>query len=60
MSDPAQEALLEFYEWVQAMPIAEAELALKGIEAYMDDLQTERDIESGWHRLSRDTDTDLG
>lgn len=57
----AQESLLTFYEWLQEMPIDEAELAVKGIQAYNDDLQRERDIELGWHKaVNRDTDTDLG
>lgn len=47
---PAQEGLLTFYEWLQDMPIDEAELAIKGIQAYNDDLQRDRDIELGWHR----------
>lgn len=59
--EAAQEALQEFYEWIEAMPIAEAELAIKGLEAYFDDLQTERDIALGWHRtVNKYTDTDLG
>lgn len=46
----AQEGLLTFYEWLQEMSIDDAELAVKGIQAYNDDLQRERDIELGWHR----------
>lgn len=59
--EAAQEALQEFYEWIEAMPIAEAELAIKGLEAYFDDLQTERDIALGWGRVvNTNIDTDLG
>lgn len=50
MDDYAQEALQEFYEWIEAMPIAEGELALKGLEAYLDDLQREREILMGWEQ----------
>ena len=50
-NDPAQEALVTFYEWLQEMPIEEAELAIKGIQAYKDDLQREREIEMGWHKV---------
>ena len=39
--DPAQEAVQEFYEWINALPIKDAELAIKGIEAYQDDVQAE-------------------
>lgn len=57
--EAAQEALQEFYEWIEAMPIAEAELAIKGIQAYYDDLQSEREIEQGWHKaVNTNIDTD--
>ena len=49
--EPAQEAVQEFYEWMESLPIKDAELALKGIEAYQDDVQAERDIRSGHLRL---------
>lgn len=52
--EAAQEALQIFYEWIEAMPIAEGELALKGLEAYFDDLQAERDILMGWEHTVQD------
>lgn len=55
--EAAQESLKIFYEWLEELPLEDAETAIRGLQAYMDDILTERDIEQGWHRISRDTDT---
>lgn len=54
--DAGQEALQEFWEWIDSMPIADAEMALRGINAYLEDLQMERELEQGWHRIVEDVE----
>ncbi len=50
MSEP-QESLQEFYEWIEALPLDEADMAIRGIRAYEEDILREQDIRQGHVRF---------
>lgn len=54
-NDPATESLIEFYDWVEALPLDEADMALKGLVEYERAVLKERSILMGWESIIKET-----
>ncbi len=54
-NDPATESLIEFYDWIEALPLDEAETALKGLLEYERAVLKERSILMGWEAVVKDS-----
>lgn len=53
-NDPITESLTEFYDWVEALPLDQAEIALKGLLEYEKAVLQERSILMGWEAVIKD------
>ncbi len=51
LSEATAEAVEEFDSYIANLPLDEAITALRGIREYAEALQSERDIEMGWHHM---------
>ena len=53
LSEP-RASLEEFYNWVESLPLDEADTALKGLLEYEKEIQKELFHQYGWHSVVED------